>query len=215
MGTSQSLIKYNQSDIVEHNKRDDIWIVYDNKVYDVTEIVNKSDNNIKEIFVKSFGGRDITTYWRSLKKLRADIGTLYPIGELETKEHNIYGFSVINPSLTDIDFVDCDKCKTLQNEINVYNEEIKYYKNEVDSLTEENTRINNDISKIGELYKTLQDKYNAEPISKTIKNSVIDRKYYKKYMEEQYKVNKYKSISKVLFTTCLCIAATGLYKLLL
>ena len=55
---------YTVKEVEKHNKRDDLWIIIDNSVYDITEFANIHPGGKQLLY--SVGGTDATDYFYEL-----------------------------------------------------------------------------------------------------------------------------------------------------
>lgn len=58
--------KYTMEDVAKHNSENDLWLVVDGKIYDVTKFINEHPGG-REPFLKH-GGEDVTKYFHAVKK---------------------------------------------------------------------------------------------------------------------------------------------------
>ena len=73
---------YTVKEVEKHNKRDDLWIIIDHKVYDITEFANIHPGGKHLLY--SVGGQDATDYFYELhrKEILLEVGDEYVIGTL-------------------------------------------------------------------------------------------------------------------------------------
>lgn len=60
-----NLPKYTINEIENHTSKEDLWIIYDNYVYDITKIVNKHPGGEKLLL--KFAGKDVTQDFKIMK----------------------------------------------------------------------------------------------------------------------------------------------------
>ena len=75
------LRKFNLNEIKKHNKLNDAWLIYDNKVYDVTKYIKKHPGALA---IKKGLGKDATTIFNNIghSKRASKIMNKYLIGIL-------------------------------------------------------------------------------------------------------------------------------------
>jgi cytochrome b involved in lipid metabolism len=63
-----------------HNTEDDIWIIIDDNVYDITDFISKHPGG--KVILLSFGGQDVSDYFKELHKpeILNEIADHYKIG---------------------------------------------------------------------------------------------------------------------------------------
>lgn len=133
MGAIQSQTTYSLSEIQNHSSDDNTWIVYDNKVYDVTEILHNFDKKTRDLYIKNFGGKDITTYFNNLKKMKSMMSFLSPLGKV-TADSDTTLIDIMDDGFTLV--LSEKKTDNKQNK-NLLMEEIKYNKNTIKRLLHE------------------------------------------------------------------------------
>lgn len=84
--------KYTLEEIKKHSTKDDIWVTYNNKVYDITKFVDKHPGNKDNIMMAA--GSSINPYWNTYRQHYTqeveDILQKYHIGYIDDTDKNIY-----------------------------------------------------------------------------------------------------------------------------
>lgn len=74
--------KYTIEEVSLHTTKEDVWIIIDENVYDITDFIKEHPGG-KDILL-SFGGNDVTDMFHDLHKpsILKDIAERYKIGEI-------------------------------------------------------------------------------------------------------------------------------------
>lgn len=156
MGAIQSQTTYSLSEIQNHSSDDNTWIVYDNKVYDVTEILHNFDKKTRELYIKNFGGKDITSYFNNLKKMKSMMSFLSPLGKV-TDHANTTLIDIIDDDFT---LVLSEKKTDIKQNKNLLLEEIKYNKNTIMKLLQEQEEKQQKLLDLQNMYDELMAENN-------------------------------------------------------
>ncbi len=76
--------EYDWNEIKLHNKKDDCWIVANNKVYDVTSLINKHPGGTNSIIKNA--GKDCTRDYDFHSKISRKIWKKYQIGIIKNSK---------------------------------------------------------------------------------------------------------------------------------